>query len=55
VQTTWGRSTLAPRFVDHGPNFATGQCLVFEQRLRYGLDIGPEVINEALDDGFSQR
>jgi len=29
--------------------------LVFEQRLRYGLDIGPEVINEALDDGFRQR
>jgi hypothetical protein len=27
---------------------------VFEQRLRYGLDIGPEVINEALDDGFRQ-
>lgn len=49
------RSTLTPRFVDHGQNLAAGQCLVVEQRLCDRLDIGPKIIDETLGGDFQKR
>jgi hypothetical protein len=39
------RSSPRRSLADHGSNFATGQRLAFEQRLRYDRDVGPEIID----------